>query len=725
MPKQVFKLPGFGQGIIGNASPRDIPEDGMSYGENVDSRVRGRIEGIKGNDTVSSSYDARVMGAVLGDDKNLIGQDASGQFKRYDIGADGVEDIGSSVSTFARSVIPTNKEVICSMTKTFRGDEPADPKWVGRISDVQFLNQNNVSGNAPEITSSVSDTDTTVEVDDASPLSVGNHVIIRDPTVLDPDYEVMKVTGISSNTLTVERGLLWTEAKSYTYDSGFPKEVITIVAPGTEYEVEDVKLESHDDADLIEISNFSDTGTDGIFDSSKRYYYAVTFIYDGYQESPLNTGWDYSPSNDANVIRFDLFFQFDDPSSFSRRITGINIYRAESASGGSSATSNYSLFMNIPLNTHPETGTETFDKVSSTSYDYRYKAATIGDTGSTGATYEDNTGNPETLESTHIKYTIATPYGGYLFVGGAKKDGIPDAEKYIFRSQPKTYSIIDWSNDFTILPERPVALSGFNGRVYAFSRTSMYRINPLTLDVEDSYAGVGALNENMVVSTNYGMFHADNNNIYHNTGTVSKPIGDPILTMQDEPGLGWQELNKTTAGNEHYASMAFDPINKRLLLFVESSGSDTICWAYDVTRQRWDLYTDFDIPSTTAIGPDGVLYATTGNTTAGFELVSLFTSSSRKNWKVRSKDFDLDSDSGDFWAYDLQGYGEGSFNIKYAKDGGSLTDQGTTTEDGLRKTTVSSADKKMKSIQVQAESTSSTDSLDNLTVQFRPQVINE
>src|SRR5699024_8721793 len=116
--------------------------------------------------------------------------------------------------------------------------------------------------------------------------------------------------------------------------------------------------------------------------------------------------------------------------------------------------------------------------------------------------------------------------------------------------------------------------------------------------------------------------------------------------------------------------------------------------------------------SNTAVGVGGTLYATVDNG-SNLDLKSLFTSSTRKNWKVITKDFDLGSDSGDFYAYDLQGYGEGDFTIKYLKNGSdSPTDNGTATVEGLRKTTVTSADKKMKSIALQVESAAGSDELD-------------
>src|SRR5699024_7007809 len=116
-----------------------------------------------------------------------------------------------------------------------------------------------------------------------------------------------------------------------------------------------------------------------------------------------------------------------------------------------------------------------------------------------------------------------------------------------------------------------------------------------------------------------------------------KPIGTPIQTVQKgDNSYGWKEIAKT--GNGFYASMAFDANNGRLLVFGNVDADTNICWAYDVEYQRWDLYTDIEMPSNTAVGVGGTLYATVDNG-SNLDLKSLFTSSTRKNWKVITKDF--------------------------------------------------------------------------------------
>ena len=59
---------------------------------------------------------------------------------------------------------------------------------------------------------------------------------------------------------------------------------------------------------------------------------------------------------------------------------------------------------------------------------------------------------------------------------------------------------------------------------FAFDKTTTYRIRGGNdLYIEDIFEGVGCLNDDAVVSTDFGLFFADNNNIYKHNDCNSKP----------------------------------------------------------------------------------------------------------------------------------------------------------------------------------------------------------
>src|SRR5699024_10746078 len=242
--------------------------------------------------------------------------------------------------------------------------------------------------------------------------------------------------------------------------------------------------------------------------------------------------------SDSEYILGSITVQFDSISDFSPRITGINVYRADSASSGE-PIDDYNLVTSMDITS---TGNMVIDKDGLSSKNYAF-LTNFEDNGQTGASFINNTGLPESLDGTGVNYGISTAYSGYLFVGNCQKDGLPNADRYIFRSLPKVYSAFNWIQDFAILPDMPTALTGFNGRLYAFAKNNMYRINPISMVVEDDYPGVGSMNEQTVVVSNYGMFHADSENIYINDGRTSKPIGTPIQTVQKGGNsYGWKEI---------------------------------------------------------------------------------------------------------------------------------------------------------------------------------------
>lgn len=754
MPKRVFKIPNFDRGIIGNAEKRDLPNNAMTYGENVDSRVSGQVRGIKSDTLENINFDARVMTTLLGDTDLLIGQDQSGQFKEYDIDGDSVSNIGSATSDFAKTMTPQNRAVFVGMTDSFRSGDPGTAKWIGDIDHGQF----DVAAPSGR------------QLDDAECKSYYASQIYAD-TSASPYIQ-----------FAVNDGFAFVAGALVTWVNEGGSSVFE--ANTSYYWAISLVYDGFQESPLIK----------GIVDTNGnlRYYF-----------------WS-STTSGAGAVSLILGFGQNSAGDISRRVSHINLYRATSETDvpgtysfvkqfeldQTGTASDYEEFHDTGMETSGATGTGTTftvndavsqtiriddvirvedEKMLVTSVDYVSDTLTVTrgyegtsnvshadgtvvevahdrihstttaiggifaggtytdsmyfvrlyDDGSTGAEFIDNAGFPSTLETSGVNYSLSAELGSYLFVADCSKTDISNASKYVFRSAPLSYSVFNWSEDFLQLPERPVAMAGFGGRLYAFSSTNMYRINPDFLQLEDEFRGVGCLNENCVVVTNFGMYHADKNNIYFNDGRSSVPIGTAILENQWDT-IGWSQLAHTSIADEAYASLQFDPVNRRLLCFGTTSGTDLIVWAYDIQRERWDHYPTLGLVSTTAVGPAGKVFAVIGDTVNGFDLYSLFTSGTRKNWTVRTKDFDFDSDTGYVYLYDLSAYGSGNLDIDYYVNGGGTPAGPTTsTVDSFRQATVASGDKKSRSIVVEVSSAATSDTLDNITVQFRPQVIQE
>lgn len=749
MPKKILKLSKFDRGIIGNASPRDIPPDAMSYGKNIDSRERGVVQGIPENTSISASFDARVMAPLVGPTNYLLGQDSSKQFKTYDIDGDTVSNVGSTTTNYARQIVPLTDLAFVATSTTFRGDTPGAPLWVGEVENTPFgvgssgfivdqaecrsFADNNEGGNAttPYISLSAARgtmvaskyTDSTY----AYPLGEGSSSVFQADTTYF--YAVSLVyDGFQESPLikrkangdyfrfgndTDDWGSLLVTLQ-VAFDTDLPKRVTgfkvyrataaqNATAPESEYRL--VFTQEAQTGNDLEYVDYEETLQSAVSATDDRFEVSDTLKF-----------------MDGDKVRID------NEEVTVASISGSDVViEGTFSSGHTSGTT-----IEIGTGDFYESGTNIIGWDTSLSATNHYMIV-FHDTGAQGATYTDNTGVADTLETTSVDYLIAAEYSNYLFVSGASKDDIDGSEKYVFRSQARTFSVIDWANDFVILPEQPVALAGYNGRLFAFSETNTYRINPLTMDLEDTYRGVGAFNENMVITTNYGMFHADKNNVYFNDGRTSTPIGTPILDNQEASNMGWQNLGLTETSQQTYASLGFDPTNRRLLCFVFRNGTQNAVWSYDVGQQRWDWYPDFGKVTTTTLGPSGNLYAVIGDTSAGFDLYTLFTSGTRKNWELRTKDFDFDSDTGFAYLYDISAFGSGDLEMDYRVNGSNILANPTVStlvnesgpDNRIRQFTVASGDKKARSIIIEVSSASGSDRLDNITVQFRPMVIQQ
>lgn len=763
MPKRFINISGLDKGIYGNVSTRDVPDGFVAYSENIDGSIAGTVRSIRRSSLVSATFNPRIMIAKRFGTPEVIGQDAARQVKSLEIDSGTEANIDTPTTHFISSMVAQDKEIYCGSTTAFKGDTPAGQLWIGSINEGQF-------GQAftPQRV-----------VDSTGIQNYADLQVFADTVVANSPYLRIRVSGRLSNTVTFF------------------------------------------------------TGDTEAFSDSVRYFWAFSFVYDGFQESALVKGYHYEGDDPAlldifgnfvyfsaitgtatprSTAHFSLRIAIETDGDFSRRITGVNVYRAEALATDTLAPetqyrfvtsidinaaqsdgffqgndlpliarlneniSNIDTFFDVANGDYIEIGdpikinneimtvtditygnpstvtvirgsnptAHTLNDVVKLGYEFwvgtdetnfpagfaagtDYYFARVKDDGSQGATYEDRTGRPDTLESIQVGYKLSTDYNSQLFAGVCSVTGVDDATQFIYRSSPQQYSVFNTAEDFLQLPEVPTALAGFGGRLYAFSETNTYRINPQGLFIEDTYAGVGALNEDMVIVTNFGMFHGDANNIYINNGTRSTPIGEPMLRVEAKPlkKYGWLEMAKTVAGSNIYARLAFDSELRRLLVFgaSEADGSETVCWAYSLERQRWDLYTALPMPLALTNIPDGTVYFSFDN--AGVtELWSLFSAATRHPWQLRTKAYSAGSDSIRSYWYELAGVGEGNFDLLYELDeNGVLQDTGTS-DDGVRRSaSVAPLGKKARYLAATVRSVADTDSLDNLHIIYRPQNI--
>ena len=320
------------------------------------------------------------------------------------------------------------------------------------------------------------------------------------------------------------------------------------------------------------------------FLANNTYYYKVSFIYDGYQEGPLsNSNWVWTDTFTRAKLSLTIKL-----TNVSRRLTSVCIYRKDSVD------SLYSLVEEIPTDTG-------WNKLNE-SYSY-----SLSDSGPLNATYEARTGVSEVLDTIKINYGISTELDGYLFVGDCSHDKIENASNLIFRSKPGKYSIFDYANDFATLKGKPTAFANFNGRLYTFDKSNIYRINPESLVIEDIYEGIGCYGKDSLVVTEQGMYFADVTGAYFHNGQRPIKISDSIqkggMTEVSFGGtdnirdLSWDNIVKNNPKAKPY--VFYDGVINCVLFNVELLDNDSsyntpllkqYIWAYSVARQTWNLW---------------------------------------------------------------------------------------------------------------------------------------
>lgn len=314
-----------------------------------------------------------------------------------------------------------------------------------------------------------------------------------------------------------------------------------------------------------------ESGTTSELQSGYSYFYKISMLYDGYQETPL-CGETFVTLN-SNTQNNSLAFTINDKRQISDRVSAIKVYRAENtASNATSPVSVYRLVRNISLGS---------GWAESGSYGM---TQTISDNGFKGASFEAESELPESLTATLPHYAVSTQLNNQHYIGKCHHEGyVDDASSYIFVSKVGKFDVFDWVTDFIKLPTIPTALVSFAGRVFAFDQSNTYRIRGGNdLYIEDIFEGVGCLNDDAIVSTDFGLFFADDNNIYQHNGQSAEPIGEAIVRGST---YAWQNRDKT-----YHTRAMYDAERRSVYFTFKVSGSNQYyAWAWNIPRKRWDM----------------------------------------------------------------------------------------------------------------------------------------
>ena len=426
----------------------------------------------------------------------------------------------------------------------------------------------------------------------------------------------------------------------------------------------------------------------GYFQAAVLYSWNVSMVFDGIQESPLyttpaqDTGAAGGESTATLTVRMNNAETNFSSKFWDKRITAIKVYRAESSDGLAAHLGLYRLVETIDIN-------DSNWALNTPHYDITY--TDNGGYPEGGATYEEETGIPETLSFPLIRYTLNTSGGGYHF---AVRSKVPftswtDTEqtnwdRYIFRSKKFRPNMFDWTTDRVVIDDIPTDLAYYNDKLYVFTENKVYRINPELLYVEDTLEGWGVSKRGGVTVTEYGMFFCNVNGAYWMRGNEIITISDKIKFQSNAYSADWNNFAVDALSTPAHLGRIIVSFmaNKRCVVFMgnDVSTATTGALVFYIPKEEW-FYWDFgsetlDSNSGVVTGKDGELYFS-GDT----YLKKLCGGASYQDFDWVSKEFNLNKPSQNkVWEkikWDGT-VGTGTIAVKYGTNGTEPIGSGTT-----------------------------------------------
>lgn len=460
------------------------------------------------------------------------------------------------------------------------------------------------------------------------------------------------------------------------------------------------------------------TEENAVFPKGVEYQYKFSFIYDGYQESPLG-GVGTTKQITGYYTQLAMTLTIANYATLNDRITGVRVYRRERPFYDSTLWTNigeWSTFIgnlnasNEQLNYKTgELGSwgeyKLIDDIdindSSWATSSTSKTISVVDTNDVGVSYYQNVGIQEenyyTTAYYGLDYGLATTVNNYLFATNATHQRLPDDDSAhtIFRSKKYRLDTFDWANDKMVLPTIPKAMASHRGLLYVWDENTTYIIEPNQFQIIKTIKGRGCSSQQSVVETDYGLFWANENGAFWSTQTeeLIKPTKD---NLTENIVTQYQ-----TAVSGVTPKLVYNSTRSQLLIHVGN-----YVFAYRPVEGRWDYYQPYSGTVKGAfIGKDGETYVSLN--THG--IYQDFAIAARKAWTFISKDFTLDDPSQDKKFYKITSTKNSGTNVYYSTNSGSTWTLADTSQFNVRS----------KTFRIKVTGLAGTTYLSSLSITFR------
>lgn len=337
----------------------------------------------------------------------------------------------------------------------------------------------------------------------------------------------------------------------------------------------------------VEIELEEDDTIPGTLMTTNRYYYRISFVYDGFQESPMmpvGTSYDISikPSGDNKAVKVELELYYS-ATTVSKRVTSVNLYRAENDADTMLEPSSFFRYVtNIPLESSWDADTS---EISTWGEHFRFSYLDIGNI---GPSYETNSGIAEGLTTTTLNYQYSAQLLGYHFVGYVKNTLLSATKRMVVRSKQNAFDMFDWTTDFLYMPRDITAMGAYGGSLLVFASNEVYKINPQSMFIEDIYTGIGCLGPQAITETEAGLFFCDLNNMYVYDGRSISPIGDAVkFSPQTTYATPWTFYGT----NYTRVVIPFTKMNCVLFCCWKDSEETIQIFVYHIPSKSWRYWT--------------------------------------------------------------------------------------------------------------------------------------
>jgi len=418
-------------------------------------------------------------------------------------------------------------------------------------------------------------------------------------------------------------------------------------------------------------------------------------MFDGYQESCLGeTVYTSSPNPNENGHKITIEVL---ASMLAPRISHVNIYRAKAWDGGATTPDlDYNLIESVSL--------EGAGWESSTSGYVKYEI--MDNKGTNYGSYEALTGLSPAMTVNWVGYSESEECAGYLFTANAGNEEMTNVGNYVFRSKAGKFSMFNWANEYVALPDKPTALKAYKNLLFVFTDSKVYAINPNNLAIVDVIDGMGCLDPDSVLATDFGMFFADKHGVYQHDGRKGAIISSPIFTTDNTSlsNFTWDSISESLITSP--PKLGFDGQRKALFVVFDVSGN-SYAWVYSVGTKRWDLWSFTSPIKSLTQGKFGEVLASDG------KLAQIGTSSTRKPWEFISKKITAGFDTYEKSFSEIHVEGDSGLTTTYKTSGVS-------SYQSLTSNRIASAYKKAKWLQLRVVDGAGTNQMESIGVHLRP-----